>query len=176
MLFRLRQELGIILAISRPWTLVSAAERGWRSLLGKFAVFRGVLREMEDHVASREHSYLPTPALAGLSQNGEVCEEDGLLQNAVHWMAVPKKRTSHSKKRMRMTHKWLKPIHHYTFCRNCGSPKLLHMLCGQCFKETMKKTAEYRRIEEQRRLERREARKLKRVTEGSRPTDNANTM
>ena len=59
--------------------------------------------------------------------------------------AAPKKRTSHSKKRLRFTNKWLKPVHHYTFCSQCGNPKLLHVLCGHCFKETMKKTAEYRR-------------------------------
>ena len=61
------------------------------------------------------------------------------------WAAVPKKRVSHSKKRMRMTSKWLKPVNHYCFCRTCGNPKLLHVLCGYCFKETMRKTAEYRR-------------------------------
>ena len=61
------------------------------------------------------------------------------------WFAAPKKRTSHSKKLLRMTHKWLKPVHHYTFCNHCGNPKLLHVLCGVCFKETMNKTAEYRK-------------------------------
>ena len=35
------------------------------------------------------------------------------------------------------------------FCSKCGNPKLLHVLCGHCFKETMKLTAEYRRMKEQ---------------------------
>ena len=58
--------------------------------------------------------------------------------------AVPKKRTSHSKKRMRMAHKYLKPKHHYQTCPRCQNLKLQHMLCGHCFRETMKRTAEFR--------------------------------
>lgn len=69
----------------------------------------------------------------------------GIEAESLLWFAVPKRRTSHSKKRLRMTHKWLKPVHHYTFCNHCGNPKLLHVLCGNCFKETLKKTAEYRK-------------------------------
>ena len=49
-----------------------------------------------------------------------------------------------------LTNGWkFKPIHHYTFCSKCGNPKLLHVLCGHCFKETMKLTAEYCRMKEQ---------------------------
>ena len=65
--------------------------------------------------------------------------DDGLL-----W-AVPKKRTSHSKKRTRMAHKYLKPIQNYTVCPKCNNLKLLHVLCGYCLKETLTKTAEIRR-------------------------------
>ena len=61
-------------------------------------------------------------------------ELDGFL-----W-AVLKKRTSHSRKRMRMTCKYLKPIQHYT-CPKCQNLKLLHVLCGHCLKETLKNTA-----------------------------------
>lgn len=59
--------------------------------------------------------------------------------------AVPKKRTSHSKKAMRMTHKYLKPKHHYTVCPKCKNLKLLHVLCGHCLKETLMLTARMRR-------------------------------
>lgn len=62
--------------------------------------------------------------------------------------AAPKKRTSHSKKRMRMAHKYLKPKTHYHQCSNCGYLKLQHMLCGHCLKETLKKTAEIRKQHE----------------------------
>lgn len=81
------------------------------------------------------------PVLVPVDSSGEMGTDlwDGLL-----W-AVPKKRTSHSKKRMRMTHKYLKPIRNYTVCPKCQNLKLLHVLCGHCLKETLKKTAELRR-------------------------------
>ena len=69
----------------------------------------------------------------------------GSLWDALLLWAVPKKRTSHSKKRMRMTHKYLRPKRHYQTCPKCGQFKLQHMLCGHCFRETMKLTAEARR-------------------------------
>ena len=172
MLSRIGQELGIMRAISQPWIMISAAER-CRTLLHKIAVFRGVQLAMEDHVISRDLRYLLTPCLEGFSQGRE---GNGLFQDTVLWMAVPKKRTSHSKKRMRMTHKWLKPVRHYTFCRNCGSPKLLHILCGQCFKETMRKTAEYRRMKEQHRAERKAAKKSHRVPQETTLAGNADTV
>ena len=72
-----------------------------------------------------------------------------------------------------MMHKWLKPIHHYTFCNTCGNPKLLHVLCGHCFKETMRKTAEYRNKMEQLQIEGREAgdREQYRLSEDIRASD-----
>ena len=79
-------------------------------------------------------------------------EGDGLktIWDSILLWAVPKKRTSHSKKRMRMTHKYLKPKNNYKTCPQCGNLKLPHMLCGHCFRETMKQTAEFRtqRLEE----------------------------
>lgn len=77
---------------------------------------------------------------------------DGLL-----WMAAPKKRVSHSRKRMRMAHKYLKPIRHYSTCTTCGNFKLMHVLCGHCLKETLEKTAALRR----QRLAKKENSKLK---------------
>ena len=67
------------------------------------------------------------------------------LWEAVLLWAVPKRRTSHSKKRMRMAHKYLKPKHHYQTCPKCGQLRLQHMLCGYCFRETMRLTAALRR-------------------------------
>ena len=69
---------------------------------------------------------------------------DGVL-----W-AVPKKRTSHSKKRMRMTHKYLKPKQNAILCPKCGHTKLLHILCGHCLKETLRATAQIRKQQQQR--------------------------
>lgn len=62
------------------------------------------------------------------------------LWDGVLW-AVPKKRTSHSKKRKRMMHKYLKPKHNVTLCQKCGNAKLFHTLCGHCLKETLRATA-----------------------------------
>ncbi|XP_011402555.1 PREDICTED: 39S ribosomal protein L32, mitochondrial-like [Amphimedon queenslandica] len=69
--------------------------------------------------------------------------EDGFL-SSILW-AVPKKRVSRHKKRLRMQSKWLRPIQNYMPCPKCGNPKLLHVLCGTCFRRTMRKTAEYRK-------------------------------
>ena len=55
---------------------------------------------------------------------------------------------AHSKKRMRMTHKYLKPIQNYTTCPKCQNLKLLHVLCGHCLKETLRKTAAMRQEEQ----------------------------
>ncbi len=79
-----------------------------------------------------------SPGMSGITSQ----ESD--LWSGFLW-AVPKKRTSHSKKRMRMTHKYLKPIRNYSVCSKCQNLKLLHVLCGHCLKETLKKTAELRR-------------------------------
>ena len=83
---------------------------------------------------------LPNTPSCALEANGLKSIWDSILL----W-AVPKKRTSHSKKRMRMTHKYLKPKNNYKTCPQCGNLKLPHMLCGHCFRETMKSTAEFRR-------------------------------
>ena len=45
--------------------------------------------------------------------------------------AVPKKSTSHSKKRMYMTHKYLKPIQNYTTCPKCQNS---YVLCDHCLR------------------------------------------
>ncbi|TRM66366.1 ribosomal L32p protein family-domain-containing protein [Schizophyllum amplum] len=48
-------------------------------------------------------------------------------------LAVPKKKTSHSKKRMRASGKGLKDKQNIVSCPGCGSPKLAHHLCGKCY-------------------------------------------
>ena len=68
-------------------------------------------------------------------------EWDGFL-----W-AVPKKRVSHSKKRMRSAHKYLKPKTNFIVCPECKNLKLLHVLCAYCLKEILQKTAKMRRAE-----------------------------
>ena len=60
-------------------------------------------------------------------------------------MAVPKKRTSHSKKRLRMTHKWPQNKQNIELCFYCGRPKLMNILCQHCLEETLKETEKLRK-------------------------------
>ncbi len=46
-------------------------------------------------------------------------------------MAVPKKKTSQSRKGMRRSHDALKGVN-ATECSNCGAPKLSHHICSSC--------------------------------------------
>lgn len=52
--------------------------------------------------------------------------------------AAPKKKTSHSKKRMRASNKGLPIKENVTTCPACGSNKLLHHLCGNCYSDIKK--------------------------------------
>ena len=119
-----------------------------RSILCRILVFSGVvrppiaIRTCRTGVPGLEYSPLPLLDGEGFISEVDCGDWDGFL-----W-AVPKKRTSHSKKRMRMTHKYLKPIQHYTTCPKCQNLKLLHVLCGHCLKETPRKTAAMRQEEQ----------------------------
>ncbi|KIL70793.1 hypothetical protein M378DRAFT_66559 [Amanita muscaria Koide BX008] len=48
-------------------------------------------------------------------------------------LAVPKKKTSHSRKAMRSANKGLKDKENIVNCPGCGSPKLAHHLCSNCY-------------------------------------------
>ena len=75
-------------------------------------------------------------------------EDDGLLL-----MAVPKKRTSASKKKLRNRHKWLKNRSDIETCVVCGNHKLANHLCGHCVEEVREKTAEFRKERDERRYQ-----------------------
>lgn len=47
--------------------------------------------------------------------------------------AVPKKKVSHSRKRMRSAHKGIKPNLSLGRCPGCGEPKRQHFLCLHCY-------------------------------------------
>lgn len=49
--------------------------------------------------------------------------------------AVPKKKTTHSKTRMRSATKGLKDRTNINNCSACGQPKLSHYICGNCYRE-----------------------------------------
>lgn len=46
-------------------------------------------------------------------------------------MAVPKRRTSHSRQGMRRSHQSIKPIQ-VQYCTQCGEPILPHRVCPNC--------------------------------------------
>ncbi|KZT74658.1 hypothetical protein DAEQUDRAFT_719840 [Daedalea quercina L-15889] len=48
-------------------------------------------------------------------------------------LAVPKKKTSHSRKAMRSANKGLKDKRNVVHCPGCGSPKLAHHICPECY-------------------------------------------
>ncbi|CAH1761648.1 7430_t:CDS:1 [Entrophospora sp. SA101] len=48
-------------------------------------------------------------------------------------LAVPKKKTSHSKKRMRSANKGLKDKVNVIQCPGCGRKNLIHHLCFHCY-------------------------------------------
>ncbi|KAH9835588.1 uncharacterized protein C8Q71DRAFT_86499 [Rhodofomes roseus] len=48
-------------------------------------------------------------------------------------LAVPKKKTSHSRKAMRSANKGLHDKRNLVHCPGCGSPKLAHNLCPECY-------------------------------------------
>ncbi|KAJ2454021.1 hypothetical protein EV183_001861 [Coemansia sp. RSA 2336] len=63
--------------------------------------------------------------------------------------AVPKQRTSHSKKRKRMATKGLKDRQDLTPCRGCGRPKLISHICFYCYSDIRKKLKGMRREAQQ---------------------------
>ena len=70
--------------------------------------------------------------LASFSLSLDTCFS---LEDMMIWQSkrqTPKKRTSHSKKRLRSTHKNLKAVENHYPCPNCGKPKLSHRLCDHC--------------------------------------------
>lgn len=164
------QSFGVLCSVLRGYLLQNPLEILHREATTKLGLLCGALglgrtapsRGPGD--ASRDFSD-PRPVLLGCCSSVEALpshcstsvgrlqqDTDDALWDGFLW-AVPKKRTSHSKKRMRMAHKYLKPKHHYYQCPSCGHLKLQHMLCGHCLKETLRKTAEIRK---QREAERRE--------------------
>ncbi|KIJ45296.1 hypothetical protein M422DRAFT_207683 [Sphaerobolus stellatus SS14] len=50
-------------------------------------------------------------------------------------LAVPKKKTSHSRKAMRSANKGLKDKLNIVNCPGCGNAKLAHHLCSTCYSE-----------------------------------------
>ncbi|KAK9763086.1 hypothetical protein K7432_010565 [Basidiobolus ranarum] len=86
----------------------------------------------------RSNPVLSQPVNTGLRAVGIGSQIIGDLLGSILW-AVPKKKTSHSKKRMRASNKALKNITNIMRCHSCGRPKLMHHICKYCYKDIRKK-------------------------------------
>ncbi|RDD38475.1 putative 54S ribosomal protein L32, mitochondrial [Trichoplax sp. H2] len=73
-------------------------------------------------------------------QPDDVDNDHGIL-----WMAVPKKRTSRRKKRLRNLNKQLKPIRNFEHCNVCGNLKLTSIFCSHCLRRIKEETKAYRK-------------------------------
>ena len=76
------------------------------------------------------------------------CQSNGCLEvqdDGFLLMAVPKKRTSASKKKLRNQHKWLKNRSDIETCVVCGKSKLANHLCGNCVGRVRRETAKFRK-------------------------------
>ena len=83
-----------------------------------------------------------------LSLTGEEgCFNEG--NDGILWMAVPKKKTTPSKKKLRNRHKWLKNRTDIDTCAVCGNLKLMNHLCGHCLERVKEETTVYRREHKQ---------------------------
>ncbi|KAF9913161.1 hypothetical protein EC991_003621 [Linnemannia zychae] len=78
-----------------------------------------------------------SPAAIGVSTSilGRVGSYISDLLPSIVWAAVPKSKTSHSKKRMRQATKGLKVQRNIVECPGCGQPKLMHHLCTHCYRD-----------------------------------------
>ncbi|KAJ3246815.1 hypothetical protein HDU78_006122 [Chytriomyces hyalinus] len=74
-----------------------------------------------------------TPFRSWLSPLANIFSIPLSLIPSILW-AVPKKRTTHSTKRQRMTQKWLRPMKNIIQCPLCGSATLLHHSCKMCLR------------------------------------------
>lgn len=86
---------------------------------------------------SVSQTFFNQDSLAGESVTRNTFEVPTWLE-AILW-AAPKKKTSHSKKRMRASNKGIPIKENVTSCPACGSNKLLHHLCGNCYSDIKKK-------------------------------------
>ncbi|GAA5812742.1 hypothetical protein MFLAVUS_006200 [Mucor flavus] len=88
-----------------------------------------------------------TLSLSNVFLNNQTLTSESVTRNNFEipsWLepilwAAPKKKTSHSKKRMRASNKGLSIKENVTACPACGSNKLLHHLCGNCYSDIKKK-------------------------------------
>ncbi|EGD81799.1 50S ribosomal protein L32 [Salpingoeca rosetta] len=78
------------------------------------------------------HQAQDSEGLVAEHSSGDTSNPLSVFGTSIVLMAVPKRRTSHSKKRMRMTTKYLKNKSHYQKCKHCGELCMRHHICPGC--------------------------------------------
>ncbi|SCU98926.1 LADA_0H16226g1_1 [Lachancea dasiensis] len=102
---------------SAPFSFSTALTLMWPAALRPQALPRTLEQLLEKRESSSEHQSHESPA------------KDGI------WLAVPKKKVSHQKKRQKLYgpgRKQLQMIHHLNRCPSCGHFKRANTLCMHC--------------------------------------------
>ncbi|KAL7308933.1 hypothetical protein PS15m_011070 [Mucor circinelloides] len=108
---------------------------------------RATLLQQNQQAIKVQASRFGTLSLGNVFFNSNTLTLESVTRNTFQiptWLepilwAAPKKKTSHSKKRMRASNKGLQQKENVTTCPACGSNKLLHHLCGNCYSDIKKK-------------------------------------
>ena len=110
-----------------------------------FRAFRSLEERILHNLGLIYTGFNPDVAILGNIDSSETngyleTQDDGLLL-----MAVPKKRTSASKKKLRNQHKWPKNRSDIETCVVCGESKLANHLCGHCVRRVRSETRMFRK-------------------------------
>ncbi|KAJ2702527.1 hypothetical protein H4218_000826 [Coemansia sp. IMI 209128] len=121
---------------------MSLAFQSARSLVRATTAFPRISYTIGAAMGMAARSPLGASLGAGLGLLGDMLSEMILR-------AVPKQRTSHSKKRKRMATKGLKSRHDLVPCSGCGRPKLTAHICLNCYHDIKRKLKDMKRTEEE---------------------------
>ncbi|KAJ1819147.1 hypothetical protein GGH91_005486 [Coemansia sp. RSA 2671] len=121
---------------------MSLAFQSARSLVRATTAFPRISYTIGAAMGMAARSPLGASLGAGLGLLGDMLSEMILR-------AVPKQRTSHSKKRKRMATKGLKNRHDLVPCSGCGRPKLTAHICLNCYHDIKRKLKDMKRTEEE---------------------------
>jgi large subunit ribosomal protein L32 len=119
---------------------VSMCAKLVRGITTRIAVFEQRIL-MNFTAMTFDYTVVPGGCNLGDHHMEERQESDSLL-----WMAVPKKKTTPSKKKLRHRHKWLKNRTDIETCVVCGNNKLVSHLCGYCLEKINEDTREHRKV------------------------------
>eukprot|EP01134_Creolimax_fragrantissima_P004661 CFRG4661T1 len=81
------------------------------------------------------------------SEVSETASARDILSSGFLLMAVPKRKTTPSRRKVRQHDKYPQNIQNVSRCHQCGEAKLLHALCWPCTKKVLIETANIRRLD-----------------------------